>query len=510
VVGSVALVGAGPGDPRLITLRGLECLEQAEVIVHDRLVAPELLDRANPVAERVYVGKAPGRHALSQDEINAMLVERARRGQRVVRLKGGDPFVFGRGGEEGLALSAAGIPFEVVPGVTSAIAAAASAGIPVTHRGVASSFTVVTGHEDAGKPDTSIRWSEMCAGADTLVVMMGIERLAEIAHQIIQGGRRRSEPAAVIRWGTTAEEEVVTGSLGDIAERVDRVGIRPPAVLVVGDVVALRADLDWRSRLPLAGLRVLVTRARAQASQLTTRLRDFGAGVLEYPTIEIRPLADTSKLDAALGRLGSFAWVVLTSVNGVEAVVSRLNALGRDARAFAGSRVCAIGPATAGALGRSGIRADWVPTQFMSDAIVREFPEQDLRGAELLLARADIAPPNLAERLRGLGARVTDVAAYLTVSSGESRAHLEHALEAGDVDLITLTSSSTARNLVDALGTRRDLLNGISVASIGPVTSRTARELGLRIDVEAAQHTIEGLVAAIIGRRSSDRVEVVA
>ncbi|MCI0346348.1 MAG: uroporphyrinogen-III C-methyltransferase, partial [Chloroflexi bacterium] len=292
MVGCVWLVGAGPGDPGLITVRGRECLEQADLVVYDRLAAPELLSWANPTAERVYVGKDPGRHTLSQGEINQLLVERARAGQQVVRLKGGDPFVFGRGGEEALALLGAGIPFEVVPGVTSAVAAPASAGIPVTHRGVASSFAVVTGHEDPSKPDSAIRWAQLAGGVDTLVFLMSVEHVGEIADNLLRAGRHADEPAAVIRWGTTTDQQTVSGTLSRIAQQIEEAGLRPPAVLVVGQVVDLHAKLDWRSRQPLAGLRVLVTRARQQASQFSARLRDLGAIPIEYPTIEIVPLDD--------------------------------------------------------------------------------------------------------------------------------------------------------------------------------------------------------------------------
>jgi len=496
MLGRVYLVGAGPGDPKLITLRGLECLERAEVVVYDRLAAPELLDRV-PAAERIFVGKRPGRHTMTQDEINAVLVEQARAGRRVVRLKGGDPFVFGRGGDEGIALDAAGVSFEVVAGVTSAIAGPSFAGIPVTHRGVASSFAVVTGHEDPTKDGSQIRWDALARGVDTLVFLMGVEHLGEIIANLRRAGRPAEEPVAAIRWATTPEQQVVVGTLVDIEERVQEMGLRAPAVLVVGPVVGLRACLDWRSRLPLAGLRVLVTRARHQASQLSSRLIELGATPIEYPTIEIHAVDDPSVFDAALARIACFGWVVFTSANGVEAVFERLALAGRDARVFGRSKVCAIGPSTADALRKRGIIADWMPQEFLTDAIVAGFRQLDVRGVEVLLARADIAPPALAAGLREQGAVVTEVAAYRTAPAEESRGRLVTLLEQCRIDVVTLTSSSTVRNLIDGLGDRRKLLDGVALACIGPVTAATARELGLGVDLVADEHTIDGLARAL-------------
>ena len=507
MAGTVFLVGAGPGDPKLITVRGLECLERADVVVYDRLAAPELLERARPDAERIFVGKRPGHHTMSQEEINQVLVSRALAGRSVVRLKGGDPFVFGRGGEEGIALARAGIPFEVVPGISSAIAGPTFAGIPVTHRGIASSFAVATGHEDATKGDSAMCWDGLATGADTLVFLMGVEHLGDIVGKLLGAGRPSSEPAAAIRWATTPRQEVVVGTLADIAERVERAELRQPAVLVVGRVVALRRELDWRGRLPLVGLRVLVTRARQQASQLSARLTELGASATEYPVIEIRPVEDPTAFDTALARLGDFRWIVFTSANGVEAFFERLAAAGRDARALGSCKVCAIGPSTAGTLRGYGIRADWMPEQFLTDAIVEGFREFHLSGAEVLLARADIAPPTLAEGLRRQGARVTEVAAYRTVPAESSHERLLAALEGGTIDVVTLTSSSTVRNLVDALGGRRDLLDGVTTACIGPVTASTAEQLGLKVDVLAEEHTIDGLVSALVAwarNRSQD------
>jgi uroporphyrinogen III methyltransferase/synthase len=497
-VGRVFLVGAGPGDPRLITMRGVECLRRADVVVYDRLASPELLAYVPAEAERVFVGKGPRQHTMSQDEINALLVERGLMGRIVVRLKGGDPYVFGRGGEEGLALKAAGVPFEVVPGITSSIAGPSFAGIPVTHRNVASSFAVVTGHEDPTKSETAIRWAGLAQGPDTLVFLMGVEHLEEIVAKLLEHGRPVDEPVAAVRWATTPDQEVVAGTLADIVERVRSAGLRPPAILVVGKVVRLRPELDWRGRLPLAGLRVLVTRARQQASALSSRLIELGAVPIEYPTIEIQPLDDPSPLDAALREVEQFDWLVFTSTNGVDAFWARLEAIGKDARALARARIGAIGPSTAAALHAHGIVADWLPCEFVTASILDGFRQYELNGARMLLARADIAPPPLADGLREQGAIVSDVSAYRTIPSAESRARLLAALEQHQVDVITLTSSSTARNLVDGIGGRLDLLQGLTIASIGPVTATTARDLGLQVTVEADVYTIDGLVEALL------------
>ncbi len=497
--GRVFLVGAGPGDPKLLTLRGVECLRQAEVVIYDRLAAPELLEHAPASAERIFVGKGAGQHTMSQEQINELLVDRAQAGRMVVRLKGGDPYVFGRGGEEALFLAQACVAFEVVPGITSAIAGLSYAGIPVTHRGIATSFAVITGHEDPAKPDSAIDWARLARGADTLVFLMGIEHLNEIVGHLRASGRPARQPAAAVRWATTSRQEAVFGSLGDIVERVREAELGPPALVVVGDVVRLHEQLDWRAKLPLSGLRVLVTRARDQSSQLAARLAELGAVAIEYPTIEIRAADDGGAFEAALARLSEFAWVVFTSANGVDAVFDRLATRGADARAFGSAQVCAIGPSTAASLLTRGIIADWIPEEFISSAILQGFRAHDLRGAHVLLARADIAPAKLADALREQGAEVADVAAYRTAPAEESRTRLIEALEAGEVDIITLTSSSTVRNLMSAIGARRDLLRGVNIACIGPVTAATAEELGLTPDVIAQEHTVPGLIRALEG-----------
>jgi uroporphyrinogen III methyltransferase/synthase len=484
----------------LLTRRGEALLRQADVVVYDRLVSDELLELVGTEVERVYVGKQPGRHSMRQEQINQLLVDLGRAGRRVVRLKGGDPFVFGRGGEEALALQAAGVPFEVVPGVTSAIAAPAYAGIPITHRGLSTSVTIATGHEDPTKSGSSLDWSTLGRGADTLVFLMGVEQLSTIVSQLLANGRREDEPAALIRWGTTPEQEVLTARLGSIVEQARERAFAPPAVLVVGAVVDLANVLAWKRTGVLAGKTVLVTRAREQASALSAQLAALGARPLEYPTIRIAAVQDSSELDGALDRLSGYQWVIFTSVNGVRATFERLAQLGRDARAFGGAQVGAIGPATAAALRERGIRADFIPEAFTSDAIAAELGGLIEPGARVLLLRADIAPLALVEALKSSGASADNVVAYRTVPDLADREELRRLLREQEIDIVTFTSSSTVKNLVEGLGADRGLLAGCLVACIGPVTARKAQELGLEVDLVAPVHTVDGLIQALVER----------
>lgn len=505
-VGRVYLVGAGPGDPELLTRKGQRVLGQADVVVYDRLANPVLLALAPPQAEQIYVGKLPDRHTLSQDEINALLVERGQMGQTVVRLKGGDPFVFGRGGEEAEALRAAGIPFEVVPGVTSAIAAPAYAGIPVTHRDECSAFTVITGHEDPTKTASALDY-EALARVGTLVFLMGVGRLGQIAERLIAAGMSPETPAAVVMWGTYPSQKTATGTLATIHAEVQRAGITAPAVTVVGQVAGLRETLRWfdePSTRPLFGRRVLVTRARAQASELVEALRALGAEAVEFPAIQIAPPSDNfAALDRAIARLSMngvapvYDWVVLTSVNGVEMFWSRIRAAGKDARSLGGVRLAAIGPATAAALEARGLVPDVVPGQFVAEALLGAIPNP--AGQRFLLPRADIARAALREGLEAAGAEVEEVEAYRTILGQPTEAERADLIERG-VDILTFTSSSTVRNFVQQLGPEvaRMVAAGALVAAIGPVTAQTAREFGLRVDIEANEHTIPGLVEAIV------------
>lgn len=499
--GKVYLVGAGPGDPGLLTVRGREVLAHAEVLVYDRLVAPELVALAPPEAERIYAGKAPGQHTLSQAEINALLVARARAGRRVVRLKGGDPFVFGRGGEEAEALAAAGVPFEIVPGVTSAVAVPAYAGIPLTHRALASSFVVATGQEGEARGPQPLAHERLADAADTLVFLMGVERLPAIVTALLAAGRAPSTPVAVIQAGTLPEQRTVVGTLADIVDRVRAAGLGPPAVTVVGEVVRLREQLRWFDTRPLFGRRVLVTRTREQASTLVELLRAAGARPIECPTIAIAPPPSYAALDAALRELAAVerpAWVIFTSANAVAAVGARLAALGLDARVFGRAQLAAIGPATAEALRQLGLRADYAPGEALTEAILADFRTRDLRGVYVFLPRADIAPPTLAEGLAALGAVVRSVVAYCTRVPEGLAATARRLLAEEAIDIVCFTSSSTVRNLVAALDGDVTPLAAPTIACIGPVTAATAAQLGLRVDVVAREHTIPGLVAAVI------------
>ncbi len=493
--GTVFLVGAGPGDPGLITLRAAELLGRADAVVYDYLANPAHLSLCRPAAEKIYVGKQAGKHTLPQEQINDLLVKLARSGKDVVRLKGGDPFVFGRGGEEALSLAAAGVPFEVVCGVTAGVAVPAYAGIPVTHRDHNVAVTFITGHEDPTKDRTDLDWSALAWDKQTLCFFMGVGNLPRIAARLIEHGRDPNTPVAVIRQGTTPRQQTLTGTLADIAEKIEAAGLKPPAVIVVGTGVSLRDDLDWYERKPLFGRRVAVTRTRTQASILSGALRDLGAEVIETPTIEIAPPEDWGPLDGAIQRLADYDYLVFTSPNGVDKFWERLTLAGRDARALAGLTLAAIGPATAQALAERGLKADVIPEKFVAEGLIAALADRDLAGKKVLLPRAAKAREILPDELRRQGATVEVVPAYQTVPPADDSAAL--AFEQG-VDLVTFTSSSTVTNLQKMLGDDfLSLLENVTVAAIGPITAQTARDLGLTIHVEAAEHTISGLVAAI-------------
>jgi uroporphyrinogen III methyltransferase/synthase len=478
---TVYLVGAGPGDPGLLTRRGEELLRAADVVVYDRLAPAALLHLARPDALLVDVGKAPGDVTMTQDDINALLVEHGRAGREVVRLKGGDPFVFGRGGEEAEACIAAGVPFEIVPGITSAIAAAAYAGIPVTHRRVSTSFTVVTGHEDPTKDGSDTRWDALAQSGGTLVVLMGAGRIDEIAKALVAAGRPESTPVAAVRFGTRPEQETVRATLGTIADA----GVRSPSAIVIGDVAAL--DFAWFERRPLFGATVVVTRARGQASELAARLGALGAAVVELPAI--RCVAN----DFTVPDLAPFTWLVFTSANGVDAFFDRgLVRTGRDARALAGCSIAVIGPGTAAALARHGLRPDLVPERFVAESLLDAFPDGSGR---VLLARAEAARDVLPEGLAAKGYAVDVLPVYKTEAVPPDPELLERVR--GGVDAITFTSSSTVDNFCDAVGPLPPDAKP-RVVSIGPVTSATARAHGLRVDAEAEPHTIDGLVDALV------------
>ncbi len=496
--GFVSLIGAGPGDPGLLTLHGAAALAAAELVVYDYLANPALLDHARPEAEQIYVGKTASQHTMSQDEINTLLVDRALAGQQVARLKGGDPFVFGRGGEEALALAEANVRFEVIPGVTSAVAVPAYAGIPLTHRGLSSSFAVITGHEDPTKGESAIDWSRLATGVDTLVFLMGVSNLAEIVKQLVAHGRPAQTPVALVRWGTTPDQQALTGTLVDIVARVQAADFKAPAVTVVGEVVGLRPHLRWFENLPLIGQRVLVTRTREQASVLSAGLRALGAKPIELPTILVAPPEDWKPLDQAIASVQDYGWIIFTSVNGVRFFWDRLSIAGADARALAGVKLAAIGPGTAGELAARGLRVDYVPSEYVAEAIAAGLEGVD--GQRVLLPRADIARPALADLLRDRGAQVVDVTAYRTLQPQIDADELRDLL--APITVATFTSSSTVRNLT-AMAQRAGVhlpaaLRSATIACIGPVTAETAQQLDLPVHVVAETHTINGLIQALI------------
>ncbi len=497
--GKVYLVGAGPGDPALITVKAVDCLKKADVIVYDRLLDEHLLEVASPAVELIYVGKKAGKHIKPQNEINQLLVDKAIEGKMVVRLKGGDPFVLGRGGEEAEVLVRNKIAFEVVPGITSAVAVPAYAGIPVTHRNLSSSFAVITGHEGSNKESSSINWEKLATGVDTLVFLMGMKNLREIIDRLIKHGRSPDTPVAVIKDGTRPEQVTVVGSLEDIAAKVEECRLFAPAIIVVGNVVRLREKLRWFDNSPLFGKRILVTRARHQASALSRLLTERGAQPIELPAIIIRPAADFKELDRAISSLKQYHWIIFTSTNGVEAFWQRLHALKLDSRAFGALKIGAIGPATAQALETSGIIADYVPEVYTSEGIIAGLESRNIAGQRFLLPRADIADKELVEGICRLGASVHEINTYSTTPATEAITQAKQMIVSGKIDVITFTSSSTVSNLMAALGKEPLAINSTSIACIGPKTAETAVKFGLRVDIMAKEQTIPGLVTAVEG-----------
>jgi uroporphyrinogen III methyltransferase/synthase len=499
--GVVYLVGAGPGDPGLMTVRGAELVASADVILYDRLIPQAALSGAREDAELVYVGKRPGAPEIPQSEIETTMVERARAGRSVVRLKGGDPFVFGRGGEEAETLAAAGVPFEVVPGVTAGVAAPAYAGIPVTHREDASAVAFVAGHEDPSKDGSSIDWDALARFRGTLVLYMSVKRLPDVAARLIAGGRSADEPAAAVERGTTPAQRTVSATLADLPDAVAAAGIAPPAVMLIGPVAARRETIGWLERRPLFGLRVVVTRARAQASGLAATLAALGADVIELPAIRVVPRIDSAEVSDAVGAIHSYALVCLTSPNGVRVLFDALEAAGLDARALANATVAAIGPGTARALAARGIRADVVPERSVAEALVESLEAVDVTDRPVLVARAADARDVLPDALRERRAKVDVVALYETVAEEPDPEAVEAASSA---DYVTFTSSSTVRNFVAAVG--GGFPERARVVSIGPVTSEAAREAGLTVDLEAESHDLDGLVEALVADAMSRTV----
>jgi uroporphyrinogen III methyltransferase/synthase len=505
--GKVYLVGAGPGDPGLLTLKGRACIEAADVLVYDYLAATSLLSHARENAERIYVGKKAGHHTLAQEEINQLLVQKAKEGRTVTRLKGGDPFIFGRGGEEIEVLVEAGIPFEVVPGVTSAVAAPAYAGIPLTHRKYTSTLAFITGHEDPEKRDSSIDWQALATGIGTLVFFMGVKNLKHIVNQLTKHGKPGDTPIALVRWGTTPRQVTVQGSLEDIVGKAEKVGMKAPAIIVIGQVVSLRKTMKWFENRPLMGKRIVVTRSREQASTLLKILEAAGADCLECPTIRIAPPEDTEALDNALRNISSYDWLIFTSVNGVSFFFDRLFSLGNDVRQLGHIQLAAIGPATAERLADFGLSCDIIPESYRAESVIDAFNHQDIQGKKILLPRAAEARPILPRELTKMGAVVDEVETYVTKPSQGNKAILLSELENRRVDCVTFTSSSTVKNFKQMIPEENfeKLIDPVTIACIGPITAETAQSLGFRVDVIAESYTIQGLTEAVIGYYNAQR-----
>jgi uroporphyrinogen III methyltransferase / synthase len=499
MAGKAYLVGAGPGDPGLITLKGFRLLQRAEVVIYDFLANPELLKHVPPEAEIIYVGKKGGNHTMPQGEINRLIIEKALSGKKIVRLKGGDPFIFGRGGEEAEELAKAQVPFEIVPGVTSAIAVPAYAGIPLTHRRYNTAVAFFTGHEDPTKETPAKDFGPGIDPIGTLVFLMGVKNLPAILEKLHQQGLDSETPAALIQWGTTVRQKTVVGTLSTIIKKSEEAGVTPPAIFVVGRVVELRETLNWFEKRPLSGKRVVVTRTREQASELVDRLSELGAECFEFPTIRIVPPSDWSELDNALGQVEGFDWIFFTSPNGVRFFFNRLESRGFDFRMLKGVRIAVIGPATAEALARYHLRPDVVPDQYQAEHLLDALSQISLTDKKVLIPRAAQARDVLPEGLRRMGAEVSVVAAYQTLPAETEKEKLEELLAKGEVDCLTFTSSSTVIQFLALFPRQKilSLLKKVTIACIGPITAKTARDNGITVSVIAEEYTIPGIVKAI-------------
>lgn len=501
MTGKVYLVGAGPGDPKLITLKGLECIAQADVIIYDRLATNLLFEHVKPEVEFIYVGKQEGKHLVCQEDINLMLVEKAKEGKIVVRLKGGDPLIFGRGGEEALVLVEHGVEFEFVPGVSSGNAVPAYAGIPITHRGVTSTVAFITGHEDPTKPNTDIDWASL-TGIGTLIFYMGMKNLPKIVEQLTAHGRSEDTPVAVIRWGTTPEQKTVMGTLNNIVLRVIEAKLKAPSIIIVGEVVSLREKLCWFEKKPLHGKKILVTRTKEQARAFTDLLTSFGGQSIEAPTIKVIDPDSFENIDRAIDRLQKgpgYNWVIFTSVNGVKFFVKRLKALEKDLRILAGAKIAVIGPATAKAVKQLLINIDITPDEFVAEGLIAEFEKIGVEGQSILIPRALVARDVLPDTLRQMGAQVDVAEAYQTILDEVAGQKIRELLTAKGVDVATFTSPSTIKNFMELVGPDAGvLLEGVKIAAVGPITADAIKELGLPLDIMAEEYTIPGLVDAIV------------
>ena len=498
--GTVYLVGAGPGDYRLITLHGLNCIQNADVIVYDRLVNPVLLSYAQPNVELIYVGKSSDQHTMKQDEINAVLVREAKKDRSVVRLKGGDPFVFGRGGEEAEFLLDNGINFEVVPGITSAISAPAYAGIPVTHRDMASSFAVITGHEaDDKNSDSSINWAKIATGCDTLVFLMGLQNLPSIVSNLIENGRNPLESIALIQSGTTQDQRCLIGNLTNIVEKAESAKFVPPTISVVGQVASLGDKLAWFGKKPLSGKRILITRSLHQVQKMVDLITDLGGEPLTFPTIEIVPPTQSDPMDYAINNIEKYSWIVFTSVNGVSAFFDRIRFLRKDIRSLKNTKICAIGPKTKEEVEEFGLLVDYIPKNYTSQELADGL--KDIFGIDdkILIPRAEIAPDTFSN-LRNMGFSIDEVPAYKTIQGSGNVEIVKELLQKRKIHILTFTSSSTVVNFVEMMKADniQELLEGVTVACIGPVTANTASNLDIQAHIVANEYTIEGLITSIL------------
>ena len=497
--GMVYLIGAGPGAPGLITLKAIECIKEADVVVYDYLANKKFLEYARKGAEIIYVGKIGGAHTLPQDEINKLIIKKAQKGKIIARLKGGDPFMFGRGGEEAEEIIQAGIDYEVVPGVTAGVAAAAYAGIPLTHRDFTTTVAFITGHEDPMKDESNICWDKISTGIGTLVFYMGIGNLEPNMKKLIENGRSPDTPVALIRWGTTSNQETIIGTIKDIAEKAKQANFKAPAITVVGDVVSLRDKLRWFDKKPLFGKKIIVTRSREQASDFSMLLEKYGAEPIEFPTIETVPPKDWKEVDRTIKNLSKYDWAIFTSVNGVKYLIERLKKQGKDIREFKGIKICAIGPATAKAIEDLGIRVDLLPKEYRAEAIIAGLGKNKIKGKSFLLPRALKAREVLPEEIKRLGGKIDVVAAYRTTKPKEKTDEIRKMFQEKAIDVVTFTSSSTVENFVSMFqkGEAPGLLEGITVACIGPITKDTASALGIKTGIMPEKYTIPALTDAI-------------
>jgi len=497
--GKVYLVGAGPGDAELLTLKAEEAIKKAEVIVYDALVNPEILLLAKENVEKIYVGKSAGRHILKQCQINQLLLNKAKEGKIVVRLKGGDPFIFGRGGEEAEFLVKNDIEFEVIPGISSCLAVPTYAGIPLTHRNYASTLTIITGHEDIEKATSSIRWPEIARIGGTIVILMGVANLPWIVKELMKNGLNPKTPIAVIQQGTLNTQKTIVGTLEDIRDKTKE--ITPPAISVIGEVVNLRNSLNWFEKKPLFGKKILVTRAREQTSQLSKLLQQYGAVVIEFPMIKITPPVDFKKLDKVISQIEMYDWIVFTSTNGGRYFFARLRERGKDIRELKGLKIAAIGSETKKMLENLELNVDYQPEkEFTQEGLIEGFKRWEMKGKRVIIPRSEQARNVLIEGLKELGAIVDEVTTYRTIREEIDVTHLKELLAQGKIDILTFTSSSTVTNFCQIFNEKEmaRLFNKVRIASIGPITTKKAQSLGLKIDITAKEYTIRGLVEAIL------------